>query len=59
MTSYRRIHGELAKLGVAVAASTVYEVLRAAGAGTARRQFLHAQAAGSWRWTLFTWILSR
>jgi putative transposase len=28
---YRRIHGELTKLGVAVAPSTVYEILRAAG----------------------------
>jgi hypothetical protein len=28
---YRRIHGELIKLGVTVAASTVYEILRAAG----------------------------
>jgi putative transposase len=50
---YRRIHGELTKLGVRVAPSTVYEVLRAAGIGPAPRrsgptwrQFLHAQAAG-------------
>jgi len=50
---YRRIHGELTKLGVRVAPSTVYEVLRAAGTGPAPRrsgptwrQFLHAQAAG-------------
>ena len=50
---YRRIHGELIKLGVTVAASTVYEILRAAGIGPAPRcdgptwrQFLHAQAAG-------------
>jgi putative transposase len=28
---YRRIHGELTKLSVSVAASTVYEILRAAG----------------------------
>jgi hypothetical protein len=28
---YRRIHGELTKLGVRVAPSTVYEILRAAG----------------------------
>jgi hypothetical protein len=27
---YRRIHGELTKLGATVAASTVYEILRAA-----------------------------
>jgi transposase len=50
---YRRIHGELAKLGVTIAPSTVYEILRAAGIGPAPRragptwrQFLHAQAAG-------------
>jgi transposase len=50
---YRRIHGELAKLGATVAPSTVYEILRAAGidpaprrSGPTWRQFLHAQAAG-------------
>jgi len=50
---YRRIHGELTKLGAAVAPSTVCEILRAAGIdpaprrdGLAWRQFLHAQAAG-------------
>ncbi len=50
---YRRIHGELTKLGVAVAPSTVYEILRAAGIdpaprrdGPTWRQFLHTQAAG-------------
>ena len=50
---YRRIHGELTKLGMAVAPSTVYEILRAAGIdpaprrdGRAWRRFLHAQAAG-------------
>src|SRR5450631_3152581 len=50
---YRRIHGELVKLGVTVAASTVYKILRAAGIdpaprrdGPTWRQFLHAQAAG-------------
>jgi putative transposase len=48
---YRRIHGELTKLGVTIAPSTVYEILRAAGigpsprrAGPTWRQFLHAQA---------------
>ena len=46
-------HGELAKLGIAVAPSTVWEILRAAGiepaprrSGPTWRQFLHAQAAG-------------
>ena len=50
---YRRIHGELVKLGLAVAPSTVSEILHAAGidpaprrSGPAWRQFLHAQAAG-------------
>jgi putative transposase len=50
---YRRIHGELTKLGVTVAPSTVWEILRAAGidpaprrSGPTWRQFLHAQAAG-------------
>jgi len=50
---YRRIHGELMKLGVSVAPSTIWEILRAAGvdpaprrAGPTWRQFLHAQAAG-------------
>jgi putative transposase len=50
---YRRIHGELAKLGATIAPSTAYEILRAAGidpaprrTGPTWRQFLHAQAAG-------------
>ena len=50
---YRRIHGELTKLGVTVAPSTVYDILRASGIdpaprrkGPTWRQFLHAQAAG-------------
>ncbi len=48
---YRRIHGELAGLGVKVAASTVWEILRANGIGPAPRrtgptwsQFLRSQA---------------
>jgi transposase len=48
---YRRIHGELAGLGVKVAASTVGEILRASGIDPARRrtgptwsQFLHSRA---------------
>ena len=47
------IHGELTKLGVAVAPSTVWEILHAAGidpaprrSGPSWRQFLHDQAAG-------------
>jgi putative transposase len=50
---YRRIHGELIKLGATVAPSTVYEILRTAGidpaprrSGPTWRQGLHAQAAG-------------
>jgi transposase InsO family protein len=50
---YRRIHGELTKLGIAVAPSTEWEILRAGGidpaprrTGPTWRQFLHAQAAG-------------
>ncbi len=50
---HRRIHGELRKLGVTVAPSTVWEILHAAGIDPAPRrsdsgwrQFLHAQAAG-------------
>jgi transposase InsO family protein len=50
---HRRIHGELMKVGVAVAPSTVWEILRAAGidpaprrSGPTWRQFLTAQAAG-------------
>ncbi len=35
---HRRIHGELAKLGVAVAPSTVWEILRAAGIDPAPRR---------------------
>src|SRR5664280_3740437 len=48
---YRRIHGELAGLGIAVAPSTVWEILTKAGippaprrAGPSWAQFLHAQA---------------
>jgi transposase InsO family protein len=48
---YRRVHGELAGLGVKVAASTVWEILRASGVDTGRRQtgptwsqFLRSQA---------------
>jgi transposase len=50
---YRRIQGELTKLGLAVAPSTVWKILHTAGidpaarqSGPTWRQFLHAQAAG-------------
>ena len=53
LLGHRRIHGELTKLGVTVAPSTVGEILRAAGidpaprrSGPTWRQFLHGQAAG-------------
>jgi putative transposase len=48
-----RIHGELAKLGVMIAPSTVWEILHSAGidpaprrSGPGWRQFLRSQAAG-------------
>ena len=47
---YRRIHGEMAGLGGNVAASTVWEILKASGIGPARQsgptwpQFLRSQA---------------
>ena len=48
---YRRIHGELTGLGVKVAASTVWEILKKAGidpaprrSGLAWSQFLRSQA---------------
>jgi putative transposase len=50
---HRRIYGELVKLGVTIAPSTVWEILHAAGirpaprrSGPTWREFLHAQAAG-------------
>jgi putative transposase len=53
LRGHRWIHGELAKLGVTVTPSTVWEILHAAGinpaprrSGPSWRQFVHAQAAG-------------
>jgi putative transposase len=53
LLGHRRIHGELTKLGITVAPSTVWEILRAAGidpvprrTGPTWRQFLAAQAGG-------------
>jgi transposase len=50
---HRRIHGELMKLRVTIAPSTVWKILHAAGidpaprrSGPSWRQILHAQAAG-------------
>jgi hypothetical protein len=55
---YRRIHGELAGMGIAVAPSTVWQILKNAGISPAPRrdgpgwaEFLRSQAQGSWRWT--------
>jgi putative transposase len=58
---YRRIHGELAGLGVPVAASTVWEILKNAGIEPAPRrigptwsQFLRSQAEAILACDLFT-----
>ena len=60
-----RVLGELKKLGVTVAPSTVWEILRAAGfnpaprrSGPTWRQFLHAQAAGILAVDSCTWTQS-
>jgi hypothetical protein len=53
MWGYRRVHGELARLGITIAASTVWAILKKAGIDPAPMRaseswttFLHAQAAG-------------
>ena len=58
---YRRIHGELAGLGVKVAASTVWEILKNAGihpaprrAGATWPQFLRSQAEAILAYDFFT-----
>ena len=58
---YRRIQGELARLGVRIAASTVWSILRQAGINSAPRrsseswwQFLRAQASGIVACNFFT-----
>src|ERR1022692_2051418 len=57
---YRRIHGELAGLGVKVAASTTWEILKNAGidpvprrTGPAWSQFLHSHADVILAWDFF------
>jgi hypothetical protein len=58
---YRRVHGELARLGITIAASTVWAVLKTAGIDPAPTRaseswttFLRAQAAGSVACDFFT-----
>src|SRR5450755_3382834 len=58
---YRRIHGELAALGIAVASSTVWQILKDAGIGPAPRrdgpgwaEFLRSQAQGILALDFFT-----
>jgi putative transposase len=58
---YRRIHGELAGLGIAVAASTVWQILKSAGIDPAPRRdgpgwadFLRSQAQGILALDFFT-----
>jgi putative transposase len=58
---YRRIHGELAGLGIIVAPSTVWQILRDAGIGPAPRrdgpgwaEFLRSQAQGILALDFFT-----
>jgi putative transposase len=58
---YRRIHGELAGLGIIVAPSTVWQILTGAGIGPAPRrvgpgwaQFLRSQAQAIVALDLFT-----
>ena len=64
-TGYRRIHGELAGLGVKVAASTAWEILKNAGIDPAPRrtaatwsQFLRSQAEAILACDFFTADLS-
>jgi putative transposase len=58
---YRRIHGELAGLGIIVAPSTVWQILRDAGIDPAPRrdgprwaEFLRSQAQGTLALDFFT-----
>jgi putative transposase len=58
---YRRVHGELCRLGYRIGASTVWTILQRAGVAPAPkrsaltwRQFLHAQAEGVLAVDLFT-----
>jgi putative transposase len=58
---YRRIHGELCRLGSRIGASTVWAILHRAGVDPAPtrsaiswRQFPAPRPGGCWRWTCFT-----
>jgi putative transposase len=58
---YRRIHGELAGLGITVAPSTVWQILKTAGIdpaprrdGPGRAEFLRSQAQGILALDFFT-----
>ena len=48
---YRRIHGELAGLGITVAPSTVWQILKSAGMAWAGRSSFGPRRRGSWHWT--------
>src|SRR5690349_17822675 len=48
---YRRVHGELAALGITVAPSTVWQILKDAGTAPAGRSSCDPRRRGSWRWT--------
>ena len=55
---YRRVHGELAALGITVAPSTVWQILKDAGIdpaprrdGPGGRSSCGRRRRGSWRWT--------
>ena len=59
---YRRIHGELGRLGYKIGANTVWSILHRAGVEPAPkrsaltwRQFLRAQPRACWRWTSSPW----
>jgi putative transposase len=63
---HRRIHGELTKLGVTVAPSTVWEILHATGidpaprrSGPSWRQFLQPRPPGSSQSISCTWTTCR
>jgi transposase len=58
---YRRVHGELAALGITVAPSTVWQILKDAGTAPGGRSSCSPRRRGSWRWTSspLTWSMAR